>query len=192
MQNSDSSLGIGPRDIQVSEKPTSIGHRSQQHQRLNASRKNDGVPPTKLQQPIPWKNDPKKMDGPGSSLVWVYLKMLCSPLYPMVLLILIPMKNGYFIGNIPYVQTNPYHLSNDTTHGLWRGVSRLTLFKKMGKRTHDRRQQAICVAHVAFELYTSFSRESHLIPQVRDVCLLEYPDEQNSSRNQMWTAKDED
>ena len=26
---------------------------------------------------------------------------------PMVLLIMIPMKNGYFIGNIPYFQTNP-------------------------------------------------------------------------------------
>ena len=26
---------------------------------------------------------------------------------PMVLLIIIPMKNGYFIGNIPYFQTNP-------------------------------------------------------------------------------------
>ena len=30
------------------------------------------------------------------------------PLNPMVLLIIIPMKNGYFIGNIPYFQTNPY------------------------------------------------------------------------------------
>ena len=29
------------------------------------------------------------------------------PLNPMVLLIIIPMKNGYFIGNIPYFQTNP-------------------------------------------------------------------------------------
>ena len=26
--------------------------------------------------------------------------MLCKPLNPMVLLIIIPMKNGYFIGNI--------------------------------------------------------------------------------------------
>ena len=26
--------------------------------------------------------------------------MLCTPFYPMVLLIIIPMKNGYFIGNI--------------------------------------------------------------------------------------------
>ena len=40
--------------------------------------------------------------------VWVCLKMLCTPLYPMVLLIIIPMKNGYFIGNIPYFQTNPH------------------------------------------------------------------------------------
>ena len=30
----------------------------------------------------------------------VCLKMSCTPLYPMVLLIIIPMKNGYFIGNI--------------------------------------------------------------------------------------------
>ena len=30
----------------------------------------------------------------------VCLKMLCTPLYPMVLLIIIPMKKGYFIGNI--------------------------------------------------------------------------------------------
>ena len=30
------------------------------------------------------------------------------PLNPMVLLIIIPMKNGYFIGNIPYFQTNPH------------------------------------------------------------------------------------
>ena len=30
------------------------------------------------------------------------------PLNPMVLLIIIPFLNGYFIGNIPYFQTNPY------------------------------------------------------------------------------------
>ena len=41
-------------------------------------------------------------------LIWVCLKMLGTPLYPMVLLIIIPMKNGYFIGNIHYFQTNPY------------------------------------------------------------------------------------
>ena len=29
-------------------------------------------------------------------------------LNPMVLLIIIPFLNGYFIGNIPYFQTNPY------------------------------------------------------------------------------------
>ena len=33
----------------------------------------------------------------------VCLKMLCKPLNPMVLLIIIPMKNGYFIGNIPNI-----------------------------------------------------------------------------------------
>jgi hypothetical protein len=31
----------------------------------------------------------------------------CVPLNPMVLLIIIPFLNGYFIGNIPYFQTNP-------------------------------------------------------------------------------------
>ena len=34
---------------------------------------------------------------------WVCLKMVSTPLYPMVLLIIIPMKNGYFIGNIPNI-----------------------------------------------------------------------------------------
>ena len=32
----------------------------------------------------------------------------CVSLNPMVLLIIIPFLNGYFIGNIPYFQTNPY------------------------------------------------------------------------------------
>ena len=39
--------------------------------------------------------------------IWVCLKMLCTPLYPMVLLIIIPMKNGYFIGNIPLFSDKP-------------------------------------------------------------------------------------
>ena len=42
--------------------------------------------------------------------IWVCLKMLCTPLYPMVLLIIIPMKNGYFIGKInpTFSGPNPY------------------------------------------------------------------------------------
>ena len=36
--------------------------------------------------------------------VWKWL----VPLNPMVLLIIIPFLNCYFIGNIPYFQTNPY------------------------------------------------------------------------------------
>ena len=35
----------------------------------------------------------------------------------MVLLIIIPMKNGYFIGNIPYFQTNPNMLKQWEFHG---------------------------------------------------------------------------
>ena len=38
------------------------------------------------------------------------------PLNPMVLLIIIPMRNGYFIGNIPYFQTNP-HIALIFLHG---------------------------------------------------------------------------
>ena len=46
------------------------------------------------------------------------------PLNPMVLLIIIPFLNGYFIGNIPYFQTNTYgiwlmvfsHLKNPENH----------------------------------------------------------------------------
>ena len=34
------------------------------------------------------------------SVMWACLKMLCTPFYPMVLLIIIPFLNGYFIGKI--------------------------------------------------------------------------------------------
>ena len=48
----------------------------------------------------------------SEQVIWVCLKMLCTPLYPMVLLIIIPMKNGYFIGKYweytQHFQTNPY------------------------------------------------------------------------------------
>ena len=41
------------------------------------------------------------MDGKSrGNTIWVCLKMLCTPLYPMVFMIIIPMTNGYFIGNI--------------------------------------------------------------------------------------------
>ena len=46
---------------------------------------------------------------PEGIYIWVCLKMSCTPINPMVLLI---MKsrffNGYVIGNIAYFQTNPY------------------------------------------------------------------------------------
>ena len=38
--------------------------------------------------------------------MWVCLKIV-YPIFPMVLLIIIPFLNGYFIGNIHYFQTNP-------------------------------------------------------------------------------------
>ena len=49
--------------------------------------------------------------GLGWHPKWVCLKMVSTPLYPMVLLIIIPFLNGYFIGNIPYFQTNPKYVS---------------------------------------------------------------------------------
>ena len=33
------------------------------------------------------------------------MKMVSTPLYPVVLLIIIPFLNGYFIGGIPHFQT---------------------------------------------------------------------------------------
>ena len=45
--------------------------------------------------------------------IWVCLKMLAKPLNLMVLLIIIPFLNGYFIGNInPTFQTNPHQSSS--------------------------------------------------------------------------------
>ena len=37
------------------------------------------------------------------------------PLNPMVLLIIVPFLNGYFIGNIPYFQTNPHWKRDEHT-----------------------------------------------------------------------------
>ena len=34
--------------------------------------------------------------------------------YTQWLMMIIPMKNGYFIGNIPYFQTNPYKYYDNT------------------------------------------------------------------------------
>ena len=47
-----------------------------------------------------WTSSIRSSTGALRGTTWVCLKMLCTPLYPMVLLIIIPMKNGYFIGNI--------------------------------------------------------------------------------------------
>ena len=40
----------------------------------------------------------------------------CVPLNPMVLLIIIPFLNGYFMGNIPYFQTNPNNVGKTINH----------------------------------------------------------------------------
>ena len=57
--------------------------------------------------------------GLHPGFIWVCLKMLCTPLYPMVLLIITPMKNGYFIGNIPHFQTNPYWFIDSSIDSFW-------------------------------------------------------------------------
>jgi hypothetical protein len=47
--------------------------------------------------------------------IWMCLKMLCTPFYPMVLLIIIPFLNGYFIGNIPNIfRQTQMDLRNET------------------------------------------------------------------------------
>ena len=50
-------------------------------------------------------------------LMWVCLKMLAKPLKTQWLMIIIPMKNGYFIGNIPYFQTNPCFVKTSGDQG---------------------------------------------------------------------------
>ena len=40
-----------------------------------------------------------------------------NPIYPMVFMIIIPMKNCYFIGNIPYFQTNPFYGDRSSIEG---------------------------------------------------------------------------
>ena len=47
----------------------------------------------------------------------------------MVLLIIIPMKNGYFIGNIPYFQTNPFGHVGQPWH-VWRTLAASTFVAK--------------------------------------------------------------
>ena len=48
------------------------------------------------------------MNGPSWPIIGCVWKLVSTPFYPMVLLIIIPFLNGYFIGNIPYFQTNPF------------------------------------------------------------------------------------
>jgi hypothetical protein len=47
--------------------------------------------------------------------------MLCTPINPMVLLIIIPIFYGYLFGNIAYFQTNPY--IEHTSIADWDGLS---------------------------------------------------------------------
>ena len=60
----------------------------------------------------PWTIN--KQDVHGCGCVW----KCCVPLNPMVLLIIIPMKNGYFIGNIPNIfrQTHVPIQNGDICH----------------------------------------------------------------------------
>ena len=56
--------------------------------------------------------------------IWMCLKMLCTPLNPMVLLIVIPMKNGYFIGNInPTFSDKPIFMFDIVTSTVGKHLS---------------------------------------------------------------------
>ena len=50
---------------------------------------------------------------------------------PMVLLIIIPMKNGYFIGNIPYFQTNPREFLMGEAMNEWRTCPHFFMTKRV-------------------------------------------------------------
>ena len=85
---------------------------------LNAPR---SIRPRPRPSPIPGGDTRKVQDSitlqPGAEIrktygcVWKWL----VPLNPMVLLIIIPFLNGYFIGNILYFQTNPYGSNHAVT-----------------------------------------------------------------------------
>ena len=58
--------------------------------------------------------------------MWVCLKMSCTPVNPMVLLIIILMKNGYFIGNInPTFSDKPMSRTNGYIYPL---LQKITIF----------------------------------------------------------------
>ena len=63
-------------------------------------------------------------------LIWVCLKMLCTSFYPMVLLIIIPFLNGYFIGKInPTFSDKPIFASrNILTNDVILGYHGVTFF----------------------------------------------------------------
>ena len=63
--------------------------------------------------------------------IWVCLKMLCTPFFPMVLLIIIPMKNGCLFGNIPYFQTNPSGFLETNLGGMGDRVRRTMKIMRM-------------------------------------------------------------
>ena len=76
-----------------------------------------------------WLEDPPWLRKPPYGFVW----KCCVPLNPMVLLIIIPMKNGYFIGNIPYFQTNPYwyDIPQFETYPQWQASRKAVLGRRL-------------------------------------------------------------
>ena len=59
--------------------------------------------------------------------IWVCLKMVSTPLYPMVLLILIPMKNGCNWEYTQHFQTNPYFPDVQLFYLCWGGCKILCI-----------------------------------------------------------------
>ena len=74
---------------------------------------------------------PRALNAVGNKVLFPHLGLSENsvPLKPMVLLIIIAMKNGYFIGNIPYFQTNPFlasfHVSFPTIVSFWQEVTKI-------------------------------------------------------------------
>ena len=77
----------------------------------------------------------EKFDG----YMGVLLKMLCKPLNPMVLLIIIPFLNGYFIGNIPNI-FRPTHINPHGSSLFPCSTSRLRPLLRHGVRSRGGRK----------------------------------------------------
>ena len=94
------------------------------------------------------------------TVIWVCLKMLCTPLYPMVLLIIIPFLNGYFIGNIPQTHMIGIHRNwlDAKLTSTWSAHSQfvLPIFGKLPGRDIDKKWRHQSTSDNYIYIYTIY------------------------------------